>query len=294
MDGMRGFDQLFARERMLVMRARHAEAISRRWGFVFLLAALIVFGDVLSLVRVQSEVALALITWAVVSNALIDWLRRSGRFAPWQFWLMVAVDTTLIAGLTAALGPHGYLALVAVVYLVTGYALGLPEASQIQLAMAGIAYPLGRVAGYSSIDQAVPIELVGVETLFGMGIAWLTMRGVVDVARRLRLTRRTIARIEDGDFTVRLPSDRLDDIGFLSISLNSMLDTLTFTVREIQRQATDLREMSEQLAQATHQIEDAAQGFGSSTNTLAAEAETQMTLVDEGRRAVDVAAREKS
>ena len=82
---------------------------------------------------------------------------------------------------------------------------------------------------------------------------------MVDVARRLRLTRRTIARIEDGDFTVRLPSDRLDDIGFLSVSLNSMLDTLTFTVREIQRQATELREMSEQLARTTHQIEDAAE-----------------------------------
>jgi methyl-accepting chemotaxis protein len=291
MDGMRGFDQLFARERMLVMRARHAEAISRRWGFVFLLGALIVFGDVFSVVRVSSDVALALITWAIVSNAMIDWLRRSGRFASWQFWLMVAVDTTLIAGLTAALGPHGYLAIVAIVYLVTGYALGLPEASQIQLALAGIAYPLGRIAGYTSIDEAVPIELVGVETLFGMGMAWLTTRGVVDVARRLRLTRRTIARIEDGDFTVRLPADRLDDIGFLSVSLNSMLDTLTFTVREIQRQATELREMSDQLARTTHQIEDAAQSFGSSTNALAAEAENQMTLVEEGRRAVDVAAR---
>ena len=291
MDGMRGFDQLFARERMLVMRARHTEAISRRWGFVFLLGALIVFGDVFSVVRVQTDVALALITWAIVSNALIDWLRRSGRFAAWQFWLMVAVDTTLIAGLTAALGPHGYLSLVAVVYLVTGYALGLPEASQIQLAMAGIAYPLGRIVGYMSLDQEVPIELVGVETLFGMGIAWLTTRGVVDVARRLRLTRRTIARIEDGDFTVRLPADRLDDIGFLSVSLNSMLDTLTFTVREIQRQAGELREMSVQLTTATHEIESAAQSFGSSTNSLAAEAETQMTLVDEGRRAVDVAAR---
>jgi methyl-accepting chemotaxis protein len=203
---------------------------------------------------------------------------------------MVAVDTTLIAGLTAALGPHGYLALVAIVYLVTGYALGLPEASQIQLALAGIAYPLGRI--FADLPgEPVPVELVGAETLFGMGIAWLAMRGVVDVARRLRQTRRTIARIEDGDFTVRLPADRLDDIGFLSISLNSMLDTLTFTVREIQRQAAELREMSEQLATATHQMERVAQAFGSSTSTLAGEAETQMTLVDEGRRAVDVAVR---
>jgi methyl-accepting chemotaxis protein len=291
MDGMRGFDQLFARERMLVMRARHTEAISRRWGFVLLLAALIVFGGVFSVVRVSYELALALITWAAVSNALVDWLRRTNRFAAWQFWLMVAVDTTLIVGLTAALGPHGYLALVAIVYLVTGYALGLPEASQIQLALAGIAYPLGRIFADVPGEEPVPIELVGVETLFGMGIAWLAMRGVVDVARRLRQTRRTIARIEDGDFTVRLPADRLDDIGFLSISLNSMLDTLTFTVREIQRQAAELREMSEQLATATHQIERVAQAFGSSTSTLAGEAETQMTLVEEGRRAVDVAVR---
>lgn len=291
MEVMRGFDQLFARERMLVMRARHAEAISRRWAFVLLLAGLAVFGGVFNVLLASYELALALAIWAILSNALVDWLRRSGRFSPWQFWLMVAVDTTLIGGLTAALGPHGYLALVAVVYVVTGYAMGLPEASKIQLALAGIAYPLGRIAGYAAVEQEIAIELVGVETLFGMGIAWLTMRGVVDVAHRLRLTRRTIARIEDGDFTVRLPADRLDDIGFLSVSLNSMMDTLTYTVREIQQQASKLTEMSEQLATTTHQIERAAQSFGSSTNTLATEAEAQMGLVDEGRRAVDIAAR---
>ena len=262
MEGMRGFDQLFARERMLVMRARHTEAIGRRWAFVLLLAGLAVFGGVFNVLLVSYELALALAIWAIVSNALVDWLRRTGRFSIWQFWMMVAVDTTLIVGLTAALGPHGYLALVAVVYVVTGYAMGLPEASQIQLALFGIAYPLGRIAGYAAVVEEIPLELVGVETLFGMGIAWLTMRGVGDMAHRLRLTRRTIARIEDGDLTVRLPAERLDDIGFLSVSLNSMLDTLTFTVREIQRQAADLTGMSEQLAMATHQIERAAQSFG--------------------------------
>ena len=291
MDGMRGFDQLFARERMLVMRARHAEAISRRWGFVLLLGALTLYAAFSDVIRISYDVAVPLVVWAIVSNALVDWLRRSGRFAPWQFWLMVAVDTTLIGGLTAALGPHGYLVLVAIVYLVTGYGLGLPEASQIQLALLGMIYPLGRAAAYLSVGQPVPLEQIAVETLFGMGMAALTMRGVVDVANRLRLTRRTIARIEDGDFTVRLPADRLDDIGFLSVSLNSMLDTLTFTVREIQRQAADLTAMSEQLATASHQIERAAQSFGSSTNTLASDAETQMALVDEGRRAIETAAR---
>ncbi|HEX6588580.1 MAG TPA: methyl-accepting chemotaxis protein [Longimicrobiales bacterium] len=291
MDGMRGFDQLFARERMLVMRARHAEAISRRWGFVLLLGALAVFGAFSDVVRVSLDLALGLVVWASVSNALVDWLRRSGRFAPWQFWMMIAVDTTLICGLTAALGAHGYLSLVAIVYLVTGYALGLPEASQIQLALLGIAYPLGRAASYLSEGVAVPFEQITVETLFGMGMAALTMRGVVDVANRLRATRHTIASIEDGDFTVRLPAERLDDIGFLSVSLNSMLDTLTFTVREIQRQASELTGMSEQVASASHQIERAAQSFGSSTNTLASDAETQMTLVDEGRRAIETAAR---
>ncbi|HUF12761.1 MAG TPA: methyl-accepting chemotaxis protein [Longimicrobiales bacterium] len=291
MDGTLGFDQLFARERMLVMRARHAEAISRRWGFVLLLAGLAVLGGVFSIVHVSYQLAIALTAWAILVNVVVDWLWRAGRFSPWQFWLMVAVDTTLIGGLTAALGPHGYLALAAIVYVVTGYAMGLPEASQIQLALAGIAYPLGRVGGYLALDLPVPMELIGVETLFGMGMAWLTMRGVVDVAQRLRVTRRTIARIGGGDFTVRLPAERLDDIGFLSVSLNSMVDTLTETVREIQRQSAELTDMSEHLAGATHQIERAAQVFGSSTHTLAGEAETQMKLVDEGRRAVDVAAR---
>ena len=291
MDGTRGFDQLFARERMLVMRARHAEAISRRWGFVLLLAGLSVLGGVFDIVHVSYQLALVLTVWAILSNLLVDWLWRAGHFSPWQFWMMLAVDTTLIGGLAAALGPHGYLALVAIVYVVAGYAMGLPEASQIQLALAGIAYPIGRVGGQLALDQPVPLELIGVETLFGMGMAWLTMRGVVDVAQRLRTTRRTIARIGGGDFTVRLPAERLDDIGFLSVSLNSMVDTLTETVREIQRQSADLTDMSEHLAGATQQIERTAQGFDSRTRTLASEADSQMRLVDDGRRAVDTAAR---
>lgn len=291
MDGQPSFDQLFARERMLVMRARHAEAISRRWGFVLLLGGLTVLGGVFSILHVSYELALAVAVWAVLSNLVVHWMWRADRFSPWQFWLMVFVDTTLIAGFAAALGPHGYLAIAAIVYVVTGYAMGLPEASQIQLALTGIAYPLGRVGGYLALDLPVPMEVIGVETLFGMGLAWLTMRGVVDVAQRLRVTRQTIARIGGGDFTVRLPSDRLDDIGFLSVSLNSMVDRLTETVGEIQRQSAELTEMSEHVVRAAYQIELAAQAVGAGTSTLAAESDTQMKLVDDGRRAVEVAAR---
>jgi len=288
--GKRGFEQLFARERLLVMRARHSEAVARRWMFVVLIAGLAVLGGVFDALEVSYELAIGLGVWAMISNAAVLWLRREGRFAPWQFWLMIFVDTTLIGGLTAALGPYGYLALVAVVYVVSSYALGLPEASQIQMALAGVAYPLGRWAGYLIVEEPVPVSLIALETLFGMGIAWLTTQGLVSVAQRLRRTRAALARIEDGDFTLRLDDNRLDDIGFLSVSLNSMLDTVGHVVDEIQSQSRSLAEMSEQLAGTAAEIQTAAEHVGATTGELAHEAETQMALVDDGREAVELVA----
>lgn len=285
------FEQLFARERLLVMRARHVEAIGKRWLFVLLLVALAVIGGASDALMLSYELALGLAGWAMLSNALVEYLRRSGRFSPWQFWLMVAVDTTLIGGFTAALGPHGYVALVAVVYVVAGYALGLPEASQIQMALAGLAYPLGRAAGYQLIGAETPAALIALETLFGMGIAWLTTQGLVSIAQRLRETRAALARIEGGDFTIRLGHTRTDDIGFLSMSVNSMLDTLSSMIREIQRQAASLASMSELLFSTAREIKAAAESVGATTGELAHEAAAQMSLVDEGRSAMESVAR---
>lgn len=285
------FEQLFARERLLIMRARHAESIGKRWVFVLLLAALAVIGGLSDALTLSYELALGLAAWAMISNALVDYLRRSGQFSPWQFWIMVVVDTTLIGGFTAALGPHGYVALVAVVYVVAGYALGLPEASQIQMGLAGLAYPLGRAGGYILVGLETPVALIALETLFGMGIAWLATQGLVSIAQRLRQTRAALARIEAGDFTIRLRDERTDDIGFLSMSVNSMLDTLSSMIREIQQQARSLAETSEQLSATARETRAAAESVGQTTGELAREAEGQMSLVEAGRSAMGSVAR---
>ena len=285
------FEQLFARERLLVMAARHSEAIGKRWAFVLLLAGLALLGGLSDALRLSYELALGLAAWAMLSNALVDYLRRSQQFSPWQFWMMIVVDTTLIGGFTAALGPHGYVALVAVVYVVAGYALGLPEASQIQMALAGVIYPLGRAWGYQLVGAELPIGLIAVETLFGMGIAWLTTRGLVSIAQRLRQTRTALARIEDGDFTIRLGHARTDDIGFLSMSVNSMLDTLSQMIREIQNQSRSLAGMSELLSNTAREIQGAAESVGTTTSDLAREADSQMSLVDQGRSSIESVAR---
>src|SRR5437868_1461007 len=61
-----------------------------------------------------------------------------------------------------------------------------------------------------------------IETLFLVGTGWLATTGPTAYTRRLRRVRQALAGASQGDFTARLGGRHLDDIGFLSVSVNSM------------------------------------------------------------------------
>ena len=289
------FGELFARERWLVMRERHRQAITKRWALVFLAVGLAAVGKATGALAVTWTAALVLGGTTFAANLTVDLLHRAGRFQPWQFWAIVAVDTWVMAGFAWALGPRGYIVLPYLIFATGGYALGMPRAGQTQLALAAVFYPLGRWLGLGGDDgsiEAVEAWTVAIEWLFLVGTGWMSMTGPIAYTRRLRRVRQALRKAEEGDFTARLPGRALDDIGFLSVSVNSMSKTVGAMVREIQDRAQSLSALAEELAATAGQVRAAARTIGTATDEAEREARTQLQLVAESGGAVAGVSRE--
>ena len=288
------FTELFARERLLVMQERHRQAIGARWA-ITTLAALLALGGIFTRVfEVSVPLALGLALGSFVANAAALALLRAGRFTPGQFWGMMLVDAGMILGLTAALGPHGYLVMPLAVFTVGGYALGMPRAARAQWAAMIVVYPLGRVLGAAVADTPVDGALVALESFFLLGSAWLAAVGPMAYTRRLRRVRQALARAQEGDFTTRLPDRHLDDLGFLSVSVNRMSGEVGEMVRQIQEHAGSLATLSDAMAHTADEVQAAARLIGDATVQGAEEAGQQMELVARGEASVDAVAREST
>ncbi|HEU4455438.1 MAG TPA: methyl-accepting chemotaxis protein, partial [Longimicrobium sp.] len=285
------FRGLFARERVLVMRERHRQAITKRWSLTFLAVGLAAVGKLTGAVEITWAWSWALAGVTFVGNLIVDRLDRAGRFHPWQFWGIVTLDTWVIAGFAWAIGREGYLVLPYLIFAIGGYALGMPRVAQYQLALAAVFYPLGRWLGLRNVADVSP-WIVVIEWLFLVGTGWLSLLGPVSYTRRLRRVREALARAEEGDFGRRLPGKHLDDIGFLSVSVNSMSRTVGEMVGEIQDRSQSLARLADVLASTSDEVAEAARRIGTLTAQAAREAGDQLVLVAQSGDAVETVSRE--
>ena len=285
------FAELFARERWVVMRERHRQAIRMRWYLVFLSVGVAVLGQLTGSVQVSIATSAALSLTIAVANAAAWLLHRSGRFAPWQFWAVQGIDTVVIAAFTWALGPHGYFVLPYLVFAIGGYALGMPRAARTQLVEALLTYPVARWGGLG-FEPGPPFWIVVIETLFLAGTGYLATSGPIAYTRRLRRVRQALAQAQAGDFGTRLPDRHLDDLGFLSVSVNLMSQTVGEMVRQIQEHARSLASLSHALRATAEEVQAAARLIGDATSEAAEGAGQQLALVARGEASVEAVARE--
>jgi methyl-accepting chemotaxis protein len=285
------FNELFARERWVVMRERHRQAIRMRWMLVFLSVGVAALGRLTGALEVSIVTSLILSSVIALANGTAWLLHRSGRFAPWQFWTVQMVDTVVLGVFTWVLGAHGYFVLPYLIFAIGGYALGMPMAARVQLVEACIVYPIGRWAGLG-FEQGPTFWIVVFELLFLVGNGYLATSGPIAYTRRLRRVRQALARAQEGDFGARLPDRHLDDLGFLSVSVNLMSQTVGEMVRQIQEHARSLASLSDAMATTAEEVQSAARVIGDATSHAAEEASQQLALVARGEASVDAVARE--
>jgi methyl-accepting chemotaxis protein len=224
---------------------------------------------------------------ALSGTAAVWYAQRRGTFQPWHFWSLLALDTALMMGFVMLLGPQGYLVIPILMYAVSSYALGVPRAAYVELALGTVLFPLARLYGAHLTGLAAPLGIVGIETLFIGALGWIAAKSPAEYTRRVRAARAMLARIEQGDMSVRLPQGDLDDLGFLSISVNSMTGAVGTLVREIQETSRTVAEQATAVASGASAMHDSAATIGEASGALAGDARHQLAVIREVRAAVE-------
>jgi methyl-accepting chemotaxis protein len=279
---------IFAREKRLILEARHADGIRNRWAVMGLGVTIAAITHMLGLAAISIDVFVVLIAALVVVNGLAAWALGSGRFAEWQFWGCVVFSILLIGGLTAALLTQGYLLAIVFMFALSAYALGFPAAVYVQLALTALVYPAGRLLGYALAGEAAPVGMIVMETLLLVAIGWRMVVVPLGYTRRLRRVREALARMAERDFSERLPEGQLDDVGFTSASVNHVAQAVADVVLQMQEQARTLAALSDELAATAEEVQASAEEIGSTTEEMAADAERQMAVVGRGAESVEL------
>jgi methyl-accepting chemotaxis protein len=275
---------MFQQERVLLMGERHHQAISKRWGLALLLVLLAVVGNGMGTLAISPAFSITLAVAALLANGIAWLLHRAGRFSTSQFWGMLGIDTLVLTLLGYGLGEQGYLVMPVLIFGISGYALGMPGAARVELTLSVLLYPAARIAGLAAAGHPAQStwRLVAIETVFVAAAGWISTVGPIAYTRRVRRIRSAVAQMEAGDFTALRTSRRLDDVGFLSVSLRSMAQAVSTMVREIQDRARSLAALSDELAATAEEVQATTESIGATTLEMARDAERQRTLVAEG------------
>jgi methyl-accepting chemotaxis protein len=290
--GAAAFQELFQQERVLLMGERHRQAIQKRWILALLLVVLAGVGSSTGTLSISLRMALGLAAASLLSNLIAWTLQRSGAFRPWQFWAMIGIDTLMLTLLGYALGEQGYMVMPVLIFGISGYALGMPRAARVELVLSILLYPAARLAGMAAAGHPPRLTwpLVAAETFFVAASGWISTIGPIAYTRRVRRIRSAVAQMEAGDFTALRASRRLDDVGFLSVSLTAMARSISAMVHEIQDRARNLAALSDELAATAEEVQATSESIGSTTLEMARDAEQQRALVATGVGAAERAA----
>ena len=283
-------ENLFAQERLLLLEARHRQSLRKRLGVIGVTYILGITDLIWNLLPIPWSLALAFSTVALIATVGMWWLQGRTRFVPWHFWSMLSLDTILMMGFVVMLGQQGYLAPLVILYAVGSYALGVPRAAYVQLGLGAVLYPAARLLGAHFTGIVIPPGIVALETVFMVGLGLIAAKGPVQYTKRLRGARKLLARIEQGDLSVRLDQSELDDLGFLSVSVNAMTTSVGALVREIQETSRTVALQAATVASSATQMHDAASRIGGASGELATEAQHQLSVITRIRQAVEMIA----
>jgi hypothetical protein len=124
-------DDLFRRERLLVLEARHRQTVGKRWFFAGVVGLLMLIAWLSGGLLVSLRLGAVLGVAVLLGNLAAWWLIRSGRYHPAQFWGMMVLDDLVLVGLIIVLGVHGYLVVPFLFFGIIGYTIGMPRAATV-------------------------------------------------------------------------------------------------------------------------------------------------------------------
>jgi methyl-accepting chemotaxis protein len=284
-----GVDRILEDEYTRILEARHRDRLVFRRALAVIGVALLAAAGWSGLLEIHWNVALPVSVLLLAFNEFAARLARR-RFARWQFLAMMLLDVVLLAGFAAAMPEMGYLVGLFLVFVIADLALGMPGIARAALAVTALLYPAGRVVGFVLSGGELPWGMVAIETVFVVLVAGAATVFPAEYTSRMRRVRNAQARMEKGDFTMRVEDAQLDDVGFAAQSVNAMAEAVGGAVRELQQQAQALAALSDGLASTSTEVQVSAEEIGLTAAEMTREAERQLRVVAEGGEAMDAVA----
>ena len=222
---------------------------------------------------------------SLLTNALVWYTTRgSERWRSWYKFLIPALDVLNVSLVFAALGSYAlvsvYVYVVAIYLVVLGTALGNYVA--VLGVIGAVSAGVWRIQTHGGGRDAFVALLVAV--LVMVVSSALLLLGVGAMIRRIADARRALGLVERGDLTARASEAVMDDVGFLSRSLNRTTDGMSVMIDGVQREAEDVAAMSEELASGAEELSASAEEATAVIEQLAARLAQQQIEAREAQR----------
>ena len=102
-------------------------------------------------------------------------------------------------------------------------------------------------------------------------MAWFARRAAATLSRRVQLVSEVADRVAQGDLTTEVPAtDDRDETGRLVAAIGGMTQSLRGLVTRVKQASVELMSTATEFAATSRQQESTVQGFGASTNQIAA------------------------
>jgi len=262
---------LFDEERAKDIATVRIAAKRRFWSTIFI-AGILIAGLRLGLADVSLPAVLAMFCTAIAANWAFAAIGASTRlYRRWFKYVFAVFDTALISGVVYLFGSP-VLVLTYILAIVPysfdrgpalGYLTTLTSAAGFLLASYG--YAQARPA------DAAPWPQVLLAAVMLVVVAQQVIQMPSKLIRRIRRTRERMAQVERGELEARADARHADELGFLEMSFNRMLDELTLLIDTVQREADELAAVATQVHGAASVMQRRAGDVASGATALSDE-----------------------
>ncbi len=275
------YQTLFDEERAKDIATFRIAAKRRFWSTIFI-AGVLIAGLKLGLADVSLPAVLAMFCTAIAANWGLAAIGASTRwYRKWFKYVFAVFDTVLISGVVYLFGSPAlvltYILAIVPYSFDRGPALGYLTtlSSAVGFLIASYAYAHARPA------DAAPWPQVLLAAVMLVVVAQQVIQMPSQLFTRIRRTRERMAQVERGELQARADARHADELGFLEMSFNRMLDELTLLIDTMQREADELAAVATQVHGAASVMQRRAGNVASGASALSDE------LVHQRERARD-------
>lgn len=275
------YQTLFDEERAKDIATFRIAAKRRFWSTIFI-AGVLIAGLKLGLADVSLPAVLAVFCTAIAANWGLEAIGASTRwYRKWFKYVFAVFDTVLISGVVYLFGSPAlvltYILAIVPYSFDRGPALGYLTtlSSAVGFLIASYAYAQARPA------DAAPWPQVLLAAVMLVVVAQQVIQMPSQLITRIRRTRERMAQVERGELQARADARHADELGFLEMSFNRMLDKLTLLIDTMQREADELAAVATQVHGAASVMQRRAGNVASGASALSDE------LVHQRERARD-------